>query len=394
MIGKVRRGLEYGVHRLLRVADVIETSPQRILNYRRYNRKNLNKKALLSFLVEPIAQELHGQRHSAFSNAGLGTAIPRVLNQMGYRTDIINWDDRDFNPSDQYDLVVVHGAKNYESLKLKLVGDPTIIYFSTGSYWKFHNQQEQKRFDYFWRRHNIRLPLDRFISEPEEQANHEADGIICLGNALCKDTYAGFSNVQNLNIASIPIPDRGGERDWSKVNKTFLFFSGGGNVHKGLDLLLDAVAGSDLQLRIGTKLDPEFEEFYREQLYESDNIQYLGFVPVGSPEFYQAVQEAGFVVLPSCSEGSPGSVVDCMQQGLIPVVTPDAHIDADEFGFVFGEATVDSVRQTLEMAAGQPVERLKTLSRAAKRSAARDYTVRGFDEALNSAIASILSARS
>src|SRR5665213_139376 len=134
-----------------------------IFNYRRYLRGLRPKKALLSYLPDPVVADLRDEPIVRFSNSGLGISWAQVLNELGYIVDIISWDDKDFVPRQQYDLIVFHGGKNYENIIKHQDRKPDIVHFLTGSYWKFNNQEEDKRIDKFFKRHGVKLSRDRYI---------------------------------------------------------------------------------------------------------------------------------------------------------------------------------------------------------------------------------------
>lgn len=303
-----------------------------LLGYSRYLNGRSIGRALLSYLPEPLRQELSGQPENEFSNRGIARSLPRALNELGYIVDIVSWDDTSFSSDHSYDLLVQHGGINYEQLRPLVKQRGKIIYFSSGSYWKYHNSAERKRFVNFEKRHGFKPPYDRFITNPEEKANQEANGIVALGNADVVKTYSKFKEVFHLNLASYP--------DTRKISKNpvlaknnFLFFAGGGAIHKGLDLALEAFADLEQHLYIVAHIEDKVMPAYKDIL-KQPNIHYIGPLDFRSPQYYEVMDKCAFAILPSCSEGQPGSMVECLAGGLIPLVTRDVHIDIGEFGFL------------------------------------------------------------
>jgi glycosyltransferase involved in cell wall biosynthesis len=363
----------------------------RIFEYRRFGSTPLPKKALLSFLTEPVIADAQGQPTFMFSNDGIARTWPKVLNQLGYEVDIVNWDDADFRPQKKYDLLVQHGGKNFKILKGGVKPAGKIIYFSTGSYWKFHNLAETKRFEEFEKRHDQKLLPDRFIEGEEETANADADGIICLGNSGTKLTYAKFPLVINLNNASFPDHHFGANRkNYENGRKEFVFFSGPGNIHKGLDLVLDAMVDTDLELHICTMLDQGFRDYYADTLYNKANIHTYGFVAPRSKKYYEIMKKCDFAILPSCSEGSPGSVIECMQNGLIPIVSQSAHIDTEDFGFTLSDVKIESIQKILIKCSQLSLDDITARSQKAKRAAETEYSPDKFEQNLTAAVRHIV----
>lgn len=374
---------------------VISTNPATISDYRIYLKTKNPKRALLCYLPQPVIDQIKGHNSLKFSNDGIATTWPKVLNKLGYIVDIIGWDDRDFNPQSHYDLFVGHGAKAFEPIHKLLPASITTIYFSTGSYWKYHNNNEAKRLNDFYSRHGIRMPKDRYIDEPEEYANSVSDGIICLGNDDLKKTYNKFEHIYSLPIGCYPDSSINlATRDFEKNRYNFIFFSGSGNIHKGLDLVLDAFSKlpKKYNLHICTYLEDFFSEFYKEVLSKS-NIHYHGFTDLRSKEFYALMQDVNYLIFPSCSEGSPGSVVECMMQGVIPIVSTDAHIDIGASGVEIGSPTIDSIRDAIVDISSRPEEMLKKQSENAKKIAHSTHSPSRFEKQLSFAVKSILDMR-
>ncbi|MCX5999859.1 MAG: hypothetical protein NTU41_09815, partial [Chloroflexi bacterium] len=187
------------------------------------------KQALLSYITAPFRMSDEDPSTSQFSNNGIAKDIVRTLNQIGYIVDIVEWTDTIFAPKKPYDLFVGHGGWNFEHIIASLPPRAKKICFSTGLYWQEHNRREEERFRWLEERRGVRLAYDRWIERSEECANQSADGIICLGNRIVKDSYSKFPLVVNLNNAAYH-DDRYDttRKDFATGRSNFLFFSGGG----------------------------------------------------------------------------------------------------------------------------------------------------------------------
>jgi glycosyltransferase involved in cell wall biosynthesis len=362
----------------------------RVLSYKRHLTGKPSGKALLSFLTQPVVDELQGIITYQFSNTGLARTIPKVLNQLGYEVDIINWDDQGEGVSDLYDVAILHGGKNFENLK-NTINHSKLIYLSTGSYWKYHNSKEEERFSNFKKRSHHTLPFDRIIESSEEAINYAAEAIICIGNEATRQTYSKFENVFALPIACYEDAYNKSALEITNGQRNFLFYSGGGNIHKGLDLILEAFAGSVLDLYICSSLDSEFESYYKKLLYEAPNIHYCGLVDPRSPQFYEIMKKCTFSLLASCSEGNPGSVVECMQRGLIPLVTEESHLDVDGFGLTIEEGSVAGIKKIITKASRLDYEQLIMMSSISKKAAETNHSIKNFETSLAENINKIMA---
>jgi hypothetical protein len=75
---------------------------------------------------------------------------------------------------------------------------------------------------------------------------------------------------------------------------------------------------------------------------------------------------------PSCSEAGAAAVVETMAAGVIPVVTYEASIDVENFGFLLEDASIETImRQVREIAAMSADD----LRRRAKKRGRRPTTI-------------------
>jgi glycosyltransferase involved in cell wall biosynthesis len=364
-----------------------------VLRLSRFSRKGStpSKRALLSYLVAPAYDFSQGHAPRKFSNDGLVVTWATVLADMGYAVDVLGWDDTTFEFDGTYDLVAGHGGMNFDQLAAQFRDTP-FIYISSGSYWKYHNEAEQNRYSDFKRRHGVELPHDRYIDNPEEAANRRASAIIGVGNAGTAATYSDFKDVRMIPIGSFTDVSKVPAHDVAAGRNSFLFVAGSGNIHKGLDLVLDAFAGlPEFNLHVYTFMDDAFAEFYKDQL-ALPNVTVHDFVPFPSPEFQAVTAQCDYAIMPSCSEGSPGSIVEAMAQGLIPIVSEAAHIDVGDAGIDLSDVSVSAISEAAISIATESDKSLRKRSEAAKRIIADRHAPGVFRAELRKAIESAVRA--
>ena len=95
-------------------------------------------------------------------------------------------------------------------------------------------------------------------------------------------------------------------------------------------------------------IEEEFNKIYQKTLEKSPNIHFIGFIPIKGKQFNALTSQCGFVVFPSCSEGTATSVTTCMRRGLIPVVTYESGIDIGDFGFMIKNTNIEAVKKQIE----------------------------------------------
>jgi glycosyltransferase involved in cell wall biosynthesis len=358
---------------------------------------NRKKRALVSYVTKPLRFKLpfNNSKVYNFSNAGIAINIVRALKDLNYAVDVIDWDDESFVPTKHYDLFIGHGGCNFERIAHHLSSDTVKIYFATGMYWKKSNEAEEERLKSFEKRHDIRLSYERKVIYSEEYANRTADGIICLGNQTIKDSFSGFPLLINLNIAAYS--DNRYEavkKDFAFSKDKFLFFSGQGSVHKGLDLLLEAFSGADAHLYICHAVRQEFFKIYKHELNNLPNIHFIGGISLRSEKFYNLIDTCAFIIHPSCAEGQPGSVIDCMHQGLIPVVSRETGIDVDDFGIELKSCSVEEIIKIVRDLSQRSSEWCEEMSRRTRKAAIAKFSEKVFLHNMKEAIQHIIAQKS
>lgn len=262
------------------------------------------------------------------------------------------------------------------------------LYFATGIHWKEWNDRGARRLSDLTTRRGCVIPFERPGNyDGEDQAYRASDGIICLGNHYALDTFRDFARVVSVNNAAYPVsPNSLRSRDYSEARSHFLFLAGRGNVHKGLDLLLEAFAHTELHLHICQHLQPDFARAFRYELTECSNIHFEGFVKMRSRQFLDLAVKCNWVILPTCAEGQPGSVLECMAYGMVPIVTREANINLEDYGIDIPELSVESVRTMAYLASQMSTTESQRRSRRTAEVAQQRYSVEAFRSGFKSAV--------
>lgn len=353
------------------------------------------KRALFTFLPLPFRLSVDDPLYVRFSVYGMSRCIVRVLNELGYIVDVVDWQDARFTPNKKYDLFISHGGYNFERISEKLPSDLPRIHFSTGIYFPAWNQLEEERFRWLESRRGVCLPYDRPAYSNEERPHQLADGIITLGNSYTKRFFSDFSLVIPVNNAAYHDErfDRV-KKDYASSRNNFLFFAGPGNVHKGLDLLLEAFVQTDAHLYICQVISEDFYEVYRNELENFPNIHLIGFIPMRRQRFYELVDTCNFVISASCAEGSQGGMVECMHQGLIPVITPENTIDIGDYGVSLNCDTIGAIVETIRELSQWSPEKCREMSQRTRKAAVTNFSEAAFARNMKAAIERVLAQKS
>jgi glycosyltransferase involved in cell wall biosynthesis len=231
------------------------------------------------------------------------------------------------------------------------------------------------------------------LLEPNRAIEH-ADCAIIKGNEFTLNTYR-YANKPLYRVPQttpVLVPPLK-ERDFEVCRRNFLWLSGGGMVHKGLDLALEAFSAMpDYHLYVcgAIHAEADFEKIYYKELYETPNIHAIGWVDVKQSEFTEIVSNCVGHIHLSCSECSSGSVILCMQAGLIPIASYESGVDVNDFGVILNDCSLNTIKETVKRISALPSEKLREMSRQASQQARTYHTRENFAKTYRNVIEQIL----
>ena len=319
-----------GIKLIDRLRKIINNRP--VINH--YN-TTYSKNALIIYVVEPFKIKEISSRHS---NQTECISIAKILSSLGYNIDIYNHDYSFPVQTKKYDVVFGMGML-FERLVKNRSLNCLYIYYGTGSAFYFQNIEELKRINEIAKLKSVYLAPKRFIKNPKFYALTYSDALIVIGNEVTKKSYDLVSLPIHMISQSVIKNEITITRQVNEAKKNFLWFGSHGALHKGLDLCLDSFESTpELQLHVCGYLDPDFMRLYIDKLNLA-NVHVYGFVDIKSELFTQLMNTCLFSLLPSCSEGEAGALLNTMLQGLIPVTTHQSGIDVLNYGYVVDNTT-------------------------------------------------------
>ena len=332
-------------------------------------------RALFSYIIDPFLLAEEGELPYSHTHFWESWTMARCLVEQGFRVDAISWVDQRFRPEEAYDLVV-DVRTNLERWAPELGDAVKLLHIDTAHY-RFHNPAQERRLRDLEARRGMRIRPQKML--PENRAIETADLATVLGNRFTQETYA-FAGKPLFRIPiSVPFvypwPE---DKDFAAVRRRFLWFGSGGLVHKGLDLVLEAFAEMpELHLTVcgPIRQERDFEAAYWRELYETENIETLGWIDVGSEAFLELCRKTLGLVYPSCSEGGGSSVLTCMHGSLIPIVNRETSVDLEpDRGILVEESSIPELQQAVRELASRPAEALEATARAAWTFAREHHT--------------------
>jgi hypothetical protein len=340
------------------------------------------KRALLAYIVSPFFLDPRSPEFVAHQNSGQAVEMARLLGELGYIVDVVNWNDYHSNLARNYDLLLGFG-RQAEDLAKELPERTIKIRLATGSEASFANERERERTEAVNRVRDCGLKVVRQSPDRSEYLGF-FDAIACIGNRVTAATYRPFFKgaIHTWNNYTydqwIGLPEG---KDFSKSRRNFLYFAGGGQILIGLDLVLEVfVSRPQLSLFVCGPFEGErdFVECFRRELYDTPNIVPVGWVPVGSQRYLELTRMCGSTVYPSCAGASPGSVVVCMGQGLIPIVSREAGMDTDDSGVTLPSVNTEEIGKAVDWISSQTASWHEHTSRKVLRAARQDFSQAAF----------------
>jgi glycosyltransferase involved in cell wall biosynthesis len=339
--------------------------------------------ALLEYLPHALLLRPNDPELLRHTNLTRCRRMVEVLGELGYVVDVTNKRDRRFRPRRAYELVVSE-RPDWRTLERGLPPEASRILLASSLEHTLHNANVRRRHQRLAERRRPPVKIRRIYPE-KMPALAGVDAVAGCGNSYTMGTwqtrFAGpilpFDNYA-FPVAAAAAPE---VKDFARARLHFLFFASRSQVQKGLDLLLEIFPRHPrlhLYVCSGFAREPDFCACYQQELFETPNVHPVGWLSVASAELAGLYERCAFVIHPSCSDGQAGSVIQCMQGGLVPLVTRETGIDTDGFGVTFEDDSLEEIeRVILDVAERPPVWHAERAAEA-RRAASERYSEAAF----------------
>jgi len=320
---------------------------------------------LLAYLVAPF-QLAKGQAPSnAHTHHMESLLMAQTFQELGYHVDVIDYRNRDFRPKKDYALFVsarVHFAAIAERLDSKCV---KIAHMDT-SHFLSNNAAAYSRLLALRERRGAATHSLKLI-EANWAAEH-ADYLTILGNDVTLGTYQYAG--KPMHTLPVPTPNEypsPAGKDFEAARNRYLWIGSHGFAHKGLDLVLEAFAQMpDKHLTVCGPVDHRSERHfaaaYHQELYETINIETVGWIDVGSEDFQRLLDTTLGLIYPSACEGQAGAAVTCVRAGLIPLISRASGLDVGDFGAILADCTIDEIKRVVRQTSARSLGELQDMA--------------------------------
>ena len=319
--------------------------------------------------------------------------LARALAELGYEVDVVDFDERRRGLlRHDYDLVVDLHPVEHPLYEGRLRAGAKRIAYITGNNPEFSNAAERARLADLERRRGVRL-LPRRQCEPFPRHQLESfDAFFYFGNDASLATYAAYRLPPAHRLFNGGYDDVQPTDPARRDPRRFLFLGGSGQVHKGLDLLLEVFAGDpDLELVVCSpfRTERDFARAYHRELFRTPGIRAIGFADVKSAAFRELQAGCGTMILPSCSEVQSSNVTVALSFGLPCVVSAECGFDEPELQ-VLPDCRPETIRRVVRELAAQPPERLAERAAGSLALMRRTYRPAHYAAAVRAALAQAL----
>ncbi len=351
---------------------------------------NYGRNCLILYMVEPFISDKNALVHQNFVQ---NIELANIVRCKEFNVDVANYTFTSSVTPKKYDLIIDIHPQHRELYQKNINKNAIIIGYLTGSNPTFSNSAEQSRLRELYLRKGALLTARRQVPCFKKEILSGLDAVLFIGNTYNLSSYAEFElpriyMIRNNGHDFGQVPRRG-----KQAVKKFVFLASSGQVHKGLDLLLEVFSKhTDLTLYVMSlfKAEEDFCKLYHKELYETPNIIPVGFQNINGELFKNIVSECAYIILPSCSEANAGSILTGMSTGLIPIVSRECGFEADEVHYLDSCSLVD-IEKALTMFSNKSQEWLDAESLKASQIVRARYTIDDYKLSVNTALEKIIS---
>jgi hypothetical protein len=352
------------------------------------------RRAFLSFVVEPFLPsytEAFGRSHA---NYWLVQAMVDELGRQGYSVDLTDWRHRHVPSSDNYDIILGQGAA-FEACAAQGTSQCPKIYFGWGLHAGVTARFVHERVKDIKERRGLVINQ----THPQDDGPRVATEVWSFGTEYVFDTYRAISSVPvfelpNPIVAGVERPRSG--KNFELARTRFMWMAAYGTLRRSLDLLLEifeSMPALSLTICGGIEHERTFFAAYKKQLLETPNIHYEGWLDVAGQRYHDITHECGWMIYPSVSDGMPGSMVNAMAEGVVPIFSDGAGIDTGGHGIHLNEISIEAIRSAILTAASIEPSKLASESASVSSFAWQRYSQDAFRAAFKSRLCLTLSER-
>lgn len=317
---------DYVAHLVRKIKGVVEV----VENVNEADETKGMKRCLLIYITAPFVNHNINKSHQ---NKLQAVEMARIIGTRGYIVDVVHFQQKYVSLQHNYDMVVGLIPRGFNIYSEHMNPGCIQIAYLTSMNLEVSAGNEVKRIEDCEKRRGIRM-IPRRNGGKIEKRIEQFDGAWYIGNEYNFQSYSHFKMPPSFRIKNtgyvFPWADPKIERD----PHCFMYFGSAGQVHKGLDLLLELFAEEIKECTLyvcgSFASEEDFAKEYHKELYETSNIVPIGHVNIETPQYEELSKKCAYSIMPSCAEACAGSVLTNMSAGIIPIVSKECGYEEDE----------------------------------------------------------------
>lgn len=345
------------------------------------------------YITHPFNQKKISNGHQ---NQWQAVEMARIIGTFGYDVDAVNYAYDYLNSLKakiryKYDIIIdIIPRKNFWTELMK-EGCINISYM-TGMSVDYAYTAEHQRLHELELRRGIKLQARRTknVNTASEKNIEDYNFVWFIGNSYNLHSFTDRYKMPPVCY----IRNNGYNFSWAGTNTAihkhnFIFFASSGQVHKGLDLLLEIFGREgfpcNLYICSSFRNEEDFCSAYHEELYNRPNIFPIGFIDIKGDQFRDIAGKCAYAVMPSCSEASAGSVLTIMSAGVIPIVSRECGFEDDEV-ISLPDCRLETIERYINEYAHKPDEWVRERSLKCIETVRTRYSKENFTKSVHDAM--------
>ena len=255
-----------------------------------------------------------------------------------------------------------------------------------------------ERVEYFHQRHKEvpeKLSFPRTDNFDDKMFRMSTEGILMSSEFNAKNFQKDFNHLFLINANATINPSYFFDKVYvlntvEQCRYNLLWFGSSGLIHKGLDILIDAIKEMpEYELHCYGIQDNEVKLYNK---LKSPNVTNCGSINVMSKQFINdVINKHNFMVFPSCSEGMSTAVATVMAHGIIPIVTRECGFNNISCVIEIENVEVETLKSLLLDVTKWPAEKIVDMRYNCYHYARDNYSLEHFDRQFGEIMDNILN---